>query len=67
MIDVLPLEKFMYTLQVEKTWRACYDDEKHTVRSFDDADDFIVSVAVIKDQLIKEYANLEVSGEDVKN
>ena len=66
-IDNIPLGAFLERVQMEKTWRGCFDDEKHTVHSFDNFEDFIDLETHIKAQLISEYTKLEFTGEDAKN
>jgi len=64
---IIPLMVFMERMQIEKTWRGCYDDEKHTIPSFSSLEEFLETDTGIKEQLTSAYTKLEISGDDIKN
>lgn len=65
--NIGPLAIFMERLQVEKTWRGCFDDEKHTTHTFEGVEDYLDLDTVIKNQILSAYTQLEITGEDAKN
>lgn len=65
--NALALNTFLVEVQDEKAWRSVYMDEACTTRAYDSVDEFKQQHGSIKRQILQEYADLEVSPDDVKN
>lgn len=66
-VIILAIQTYIDTLVDEKTWRSVYQDEKYTLREFNNIEEFQNIASGLKEQLREEYRKLEAGFDDVKN
>lgn len=66
-VAILTLPVFFNELMDQKLYRASYLDKTYRERAFDTVEEFKNADAVIKDQLITKYLELEISPDQIKN
>lgn len=65
--NILALTAFLLEVQDQKIFRAVFSDKFCKEREFESIDEFRNTHEAIKEILYREYANLEIAGDDVKN
>lgn len=65
--NITSLGLFLQAVQDYKMVYACYNDKAYKERSFDSIDEYRETLDIIKDQLLRKYAQLELGTDDIKN
>lgn len=63
---IIALNVFYETLSAEKIFRGAFTDKECKIKAFDSIEDYLVTDALIKDQLTDAYTKLEFSPDEIK-